>query len=157
MWLIPPFKYDIILFPAHEVIVMWIHTDLGRRNLGGGRAVYREYVISRRIRSSGRVFSSWLVNSASLIWDTNRWSSGRVSASATVAVGSISSVGDYGVHCWWESIRSKQLYSVPYVSCRCLPDFIIIIILIYIYILRSTIYRRRNRHSVMSSRKICII
>ena len=24
--LIPPFKYNIILFPAHEVNVMWIHT-----------------------------------------------------------------------------------------------------------------------------------
>ena len=35
--LIPPFKYNIILFSAHEVNVMWVHnTDLGRRSPGGG-------------------------------------------------------------------------------------------------------------------------
>ena len=33
-------------------------------------------------------------------------------------------------------IRSKQLFSVPYVSCRCVPDFLVMVIsnLIYIYI-----------------------
>ena len=81
--LIPPFEYNIILFPAHEVNVMWIHnTDLGRCSPGGGRVLCREYVPSRHIRSSGRALSSWLVNSASLTCDMNRWPCGRVSASA---------------------------------------------------------------------------
>ena len=81
--LIPPFKYNIILFPAHEVNVMWIHnTDLGRRSSGGGRVFCWEYVPSRHIRSSGRTLSPWLVNSASLTCDMNRWPSGRFSASA---------------------------------------------------------------------------
>ena len=81
--LIPPFKYDIILFPAHEVNVMWIHnTDLGRRNPGGGRVLCREYIPSIHIRSSGRALSLWLVDSASLICDMNRCPSGKVSASA---------------------------------------------------------------------------
>ena len=52
----------------------------------------------------------------------------------TVVVGSFSSGGDYGVHCWWAPIRSKQLFSVPYVACMCLPDFLVMINLIYIYI-----------------------
>ena len=30
-----------------------------------------------------------------------------------VVASSISSGGDYGIHCWWDLIRSKQLSSVP--------------------------------------------
>ena len=52
----------------------------------------------------------------------------------TVVVGSISNGGDHSVHCWWDLIRSKQLFSVPYVICRCLPDFLVMVILTYIYI-----------------------
>ena len=33
--------------------------------------------------------------------------------SESVVAGSISSGGDYGIHCWWDLIRSKQLSSVP--------------------------------------------
>ena len=48
--LISLFKYNI-LFPAHEVNVMWIHdTDLGRCSPGGGHVLCREYVPSRHIR-----------------------------------------------------------------------------------------------------------
>ena len=53
-----------------------------RRSPGGGRVLCREYVPSRHIRSSGRALSPRQVNSAALIWDMNRWPSGRVSASA---------------------------------------------------------------------------
>ena len=49
----------------------------------------------------------------------------------TVVVGSISSGGDYGVYYWWDPKRSKLLFSVPYVARRCLPDFLVMIILIY--------------------------
>ena len=81
--LILPFKYNIILFPAHAVDVMWIHnTDLGRRSPGGGRVLCREYGPSRHIKSSGRALLSWLVNSGLLICDKNRWPSGRVSVCA---------------------------------------------------------------------------
>ena len=45
-----------------------------------------------------------------------------------MVVGSISSGGDHDVHCWWDPIRSKQLFSVPYVTCRCLPGFLVMII-----------------------------
>ena len=43
---------------------------------------------------------------------------------------------DHGVHRWWNLIRSKQLFSAPYVACRCLPDFFVMVIsnIIYIYI-----------------------
>ena len=46
----------------------------------------------------------------------------------TVVVGSISSGGDHGVPCWWDLIRSKQLFSAPYVARRCLPDFLAMVI-----------------------------
>ena len=73
----------MILFPAHEVNVMWIHNaDVWRRNPGGGRVLCKEYVPSRHIRLSGLTLSLWLVNSVSVMCDMNRWPSGRVSASA---------------------------------------------------------------------------
>ena len=50
-----------------------------------------------------------------------------------VVVGSFSSGGDYGVHCWWDPIRSKQVFSVPYLERKCWPDFQVMIILMYIY------------------------
>ena len=50
----------------------------------------------------------------------------------TVVVGSISSGGDHGIHCWWDLIRSKQLFSAPYVTCSCLPDFLVMVIIWYI-------------------------
>ena len=43
----------------------------------------------------------------------NWWLSCRVSALQSVVAGSISSGGDYAIHCWWDLIRSKQLSSVP--------------------------------------------
>ena len=54
----------------------------------------------------------------------------------TVVVGSISSGGDYGVHCWWDPIRSKQLFSVLYVARKCFLDFLDMIIPIYIFIIQ---------------------
>ena len=44
------------------------------------------------------------------------------------ATGSISSDGDYGMHCWWDPMRSKKLFSVPYVRCGCLLDFLVMLI-----------------------------
>ena len=41
---------------------------------------------------------------------------------------SISSGGDHGMHCWWDLIRSKQLFSVPYFACRCLLNFLVMVI-----------------------------
>ena len=52
----------------------------------------------------------------------------------TVVVGWISSGGDHGVHCWWDLIRSKQLFSAPYFTCRCVPDFLVMVIFNFIYI-----------------------
>ena len=53
---------------------------------------------------------------ASFVCDMNWWLSCRVLAMQSVVAGSISSGGDYGIHCWWDLIRSKQLSSVP--VCR---------------------------------------
>ena len=50
----------------------------------------------------------------------------------TVVVGSISNGEDHRVHCWWDLIRSKQLFSAPFVAFRCLPDFLVMVILRYI-------------------------
>ena len=58
----------------------------------------------------------WLVDLASLVCDINWCLSCRVSALQSVVTGSISSGGDYGIHCWWDLIRSKQLSSVPVFS-----------------------------------------
>ena len=55
----------------------------------------------------------WLVDLASLVCDMNWWLSCRVSALQSVVAGLISSGGDYGIHSWWDLIRSKQLSSVP--------------------------------------------
>ena len=103
--------------------------DLGRRSPWGGRVLCREYVRSRHIRSSGHALSLWLVNSASLTCDMNRWSVVEFRLLHTVVVGSISSGGDYGVHCWWDQIKSKQLFRMSHVGvCRI---FLVVIILVY--------------------------
>ena len=53
-----------------------------------------------------------------------RWFSGRVSALRSVVAGSISR---------WDLIRSKQTSSVSYVTWKCLPDFLVMVIqLVYI-------------------------
>ena len=45
--------------------------------------------------------------------------------------------GDHGIHCWWDQIRSKQPYRVPYVPCECLPNFLVMVITLS-YILNSS-------------------
>ena len=78
------------------------------------------------------IFEIWI---ESLLCDTDRWPSGRVSDLQSVVAGLISSVGDHSMHCWWDPIRSKQLSSVPYVTWKCLLDFLVMVIqLTYIYI-----------------------
>ena len=47
----------MILFPGHELNVMWIHNDLGRRSSGGVRVLCREYVPSKQVRLSGQALS----------------------------------------------------------------------------------------------------
>ena len=77
----------------------------------------------------------WLVNLAWLLWDMDWWPSGRVSALLSVVGGSISSIEDHGIHCWWDLIRSKQLPSVPYVARKYLPDSLAMVFqLLYIYV-----------------------
>ena len=106
---------------------------------GGGRVLCKGNTYpSRHIRSKWSRNLPWHVNSGSLICGMNRWPSGRVSA--PVVVGSISSGGDHDVYCWWDLIRSKQLFSAPYVTWKCLPDFLVMVILWYIY---TKYYRRR--------------
>ena len=73
----------------------------------------------------GFAFLPWLVDLAALTCGMNWWPIGRSSVSVA---GSISSGGDLGMHCWWDPIRSKQLFSVPYVACGCLPDFLVMAI-----------------------------
>ena len=50
------------------------------------------------------------------------WTGGPVAAFRllhSVVVGSISSGGDYGLHCWLDPIRSKELFRVSHVGvCR---------------------------------------
>ena len=58
----------------------------------------------------------WLVDLSSLSGDMNWWLRCSVSAVQSVVAGSISSGRDYGIHCWWDLIRSKQRSSVP--VCR---------------------------------------
>ena len=116
---IPPFKNYTIIFPAHEVYVMRTHNfDLRRRSLGGGRVLYREYAPSTHIRSSGRSIHYDLLIRRRLYvaWSGEPVIEFRLLHS--VVVGSISSGGYHGVHCWWDLIRSKSLFSVPYVACR---------------------------------------
>ena len=127
---IPLFKYkNIISFPAHEVNIMWIHnTDLGRRSPRGDHVLCREHVPSRHIRLSGHAFHHDLLNWHHLcvIWTGGPVVEFRLLHS--VVIGLISSGGDHGMHCWWDLIRLKQLFSVPYVTCRCLPNFLVMLI-----------------------------
>ena len=79
-----------------------------------GHAIYHDLLIRHRL---------WVA-----------WTGGPVVEHIVVA-GSISSGGDHGVHCWWDLIRSKQLVSAPYVAWRCMSDFLVMVILWYIYML----------------------
>ena len=54
----------------------------------------------------------WLVNLMSLLCYVDWGLSGRVSALRSLFDGFISSWGEYGIHCWWDLIRAKQLSSV---------------------------------------------
>ena len=56
-----------------------------------------------------------------LIWHRLRvaWTGGplvEVRFLHTGVAGSISSGGDFGMHCWWDPIRSKQLFNVSHVG-----------------------------------------
>ena len=77
-----------------------------------------------------RINKSWWI--ARPLWSNVSWRNVcRINKSwllHTVVVGSISSGRGHGVHCWWDPIRSKQLFSAPYVACRCLPDFLVMVI-----------------------------
>ena len=113
---------------------MWIHnTGLRRRSPGGDLVLCRKHVPSRHIKLSGRAFSPWLVNSASLLFDVDRWPSCRLLAYAFW--------GCWFDLQWWRSLYallmrpSKVERAVPYVACRCLPNFLVVEIqYIYIYI-----------------------
>ena len=70
-------------------------------------AVGNTYLYKRHVRSSGCAIHHELLIQYHLYV---AWTSGRVVAFQllhTVVVGSISSDGDYRVHCWWDLIRSK--------------------------------------------------
>ena len=104
--------------------MLWIHITL--TSWAGNIFIF--YII----KLSGRVLSQWLVNSASFMCDLNRWPSGRISASAFC--------GCWFDLQWWRTRYAlltklhKIETTVPYVACRCLPDFIVLIIQIYIYV-----------------------
>ena len=109
-------------------------SDLGKRSPGGGRVCCREYVPIKKTHLVGWSRNlPWLVNSDRLYV---AWAGGPVVEFRflhTVLAGSISSGEDHGVPCWWDLIRSKQLFSAPYVACRCLPDFLVMVISNIIY------------------------
>ena len=111
------------------------NSDSGRHSPGGGRVRCREYapIKKRHIRSSGRtIYHDLLIQYCLYV----AWTGGPVVEFRllhTVVAGSISSGGDHGVHCGWDPIRSKQLFSAPYVECRCLPDFLVMAISNIIY------------------------
>ena len=125
----------IYIFPAREAYVMWTHnSDVGRRSPEGSRVLCWECVPIRHINSSGRaIYHDLLIRRRLYV----AWTSVPVVEFRllhTVVVCSISSGGDHSAHCWWDLMRSKQQFSALYVACRCLPDFLIIVILTYIYI-----------------------
>ena len=83
----------------------------------------------RHIRLSGR--APWLVNLALFVCGLDRWPRCRVSALATCG-------------CWfdlqWRRVRyalvlrpNKVETGVPYVARKCFPDFLVMVIPIYIY------------------------
>ena len=57
--------------------------------------------------------------------------SSLVSALHSIVTGSIFSGEDHGIHCWWDRIRSNQLYSGSECCAQCLPDFLIMVIQIH--------------------------
>ena len=115
---------------------------------GGNRVLCR---LKRTFKTHQVAHLPWLVDLASFMCDMGRWLICGVSALHSVVAGSISGDGDHGMHCWWHPVRSKQLFSVPYVACEFLPNFLVMVIqLIYntIYLFKSIyiyIYRERER------------
>ena len=77
-----------------------------------------QWTLTHDIRNHWTIVSTFLglssiVDLASLVCDIDWWFSCRVSALQSLVVGSKSSYGDHGIHCWWDLIRSKQLSSGP--------------------------------------------
>ena len=58
------------------------------------------------------IYYDWLIWHRSCVL----WLGGRVSVLHSEVAGSVSSGGDHGIRCWWNLIRSKQFFSVPYVT-----------------------------------------
>ena len=58
-----------------------------------------------------------------IICDVGGWLSSRVLALHSVITGLISSRGDHGIPCWWDLIRSKQLFSVSTCSAQVFAGF----------------------------------
>ena len=81
-----------------SVVITYLQDTLGE----SGRTIHQDLLIQHRLYvawNGGPVVEFRLLN--------------------TVVAGSISSGGDHGVHCWWDLIRSKQLFSASHVSvCR---------------------------------------
>ena len=122
----------LILYLYYSNRSIYIYMYVYMCSPGGGRVPTREYIPSRHIRSSSRAIHPDLLIQHHLYV---AWTGGPVVEFwllHTVVVGSISSCGNHGVHCWWDLITSKQLFSVPYVTCRCLLDFLVMVILRYI-------------------------
>ena len=116
----------------YHFMCLWYDSTCGWTLVSQVKDAYIYIYIKRHIRSSGRAIYHDL-----LIWYHLyvAWTSGPVVEFRllhTVVVGSISSGGDHGVHCW-DLIRSKQLFSAPYVMCRCVPDFLVMVISNLIY------------------------
>ena len=115
----PERKNIYIYILAPEVIIitrMRFSNPLGK-GTGGDRVLCKEYGCN--LQDTFRLISraiTMIVNLASLVCDMDSWLSCRVLALQSVVAGSISSGGDYGIHCWWVLIKSKPLSSVP--VCR---------------------------------------
>ena len=68
----------------------------------------------QRTQSPPRITSS---QEALLVCDMNWWLSSRVLALQSVVAGSISSGGDYGIHCWWD-LTAVQCFNISCVGVR---------------------------------------
>ena len=85
----------------------------------------------------------------------------RVSAQQSVVAGSISSGGDYGKHCWWDLIRSKQLkqfcsvfklwllfpFPVPITILLCILPVIVYQCNMFFYSLNLAIHSKSSIHA----------
>ena len=120
LWIELP-RPEIQRTPTHDIQEHWtaVSTLLGLissvyHNLHHWRSNQRPQIAVLKLYNwATSSYRMWLVNLALLACDMNWWLSCRVSALQSVVAGSISSGGDYGIHCWWGLIRSKQLSSVP--------------------------------------------